>query len=199
MHDLQTEREWAERAASGDAASWRRIWEATSQKLFALLVYQIGDREEAKDLLQETYLAAYRRLGQFRGDAPLESWLRRIALRKAIDWKRGWLRKLKRTAVLGDAVDRLEDDKGGDATDSIRFRSEREALHRALDALSQRQRAVLLLREWEQRSFAEIASIVGCNESTARVHHVRARDRMRRLLEESALPFGLEEWEGQRT
>ncbi len=197
MRELQTDRELARKAATGDSPSWRQIFESTSDRLFSLLVFQTGDREEARDLLQMTYVAAFRHMATFRGDAPLEVWLRRIALRKAIDWKRSWLRRVRRTIPLSDAHERMEDVSNPPPGEDVRFESEKVALRRALDRLSGKQRAVLLLREWEERSFKEIAAIVGCNESTARVHHTRACRRMRSLLDAGPVPISLEEWEGR--
>jgi RNA polymerase sigma-70 factor (ECF subfamily) len=71
--------------------------------------------------------------------------------------------------------------------DGIRFRSESESLERALGRLSTNQRAVLLLHEWEGLSFKEISLELGCKESTVRVHHVRAKQKMRDALGDSSL------------
>lgn len=178
MRDRETtDPQLADRARNGDQASWRAIYEATCDRLFALLCYQVGDREEARDILQETYLLAFRRLETYRGEAPFEAWLRAIALARATDWKRVALRRMRRTVAFTESLGPA----GLDEVD-IRFESERNALHRALAKLSRHQRAVLLLREWEDRSFREIAEIVGCRESTARVHHARAREHMRAAL-----------------
>ena len=193
-HDLQSDRNLTERARQGDQASWRAIYESTCDRLFAFLCYQIGDRDEAKDILQETYLQAFRRLETYRGEAPLEVWLRSIALGRAIDWKRVILRRLKRTARLTESSALVEPDD-----QHVQFDSEHCALHRALGELSHHQRAALLLREWEGRSFREIAELLGCAESTARVHHTRARERMRVALRGGTHPITHQEWEGQET
>jgi len=192
-NDLESDRNLSERARQGDASAWRAIYEATCDRLFAFLCYQIGDRDEARDVLQETYLQAFRRLETYRGEAPLEVWLRAIALGRSIDWKRAVLRRLKRTTGLSESSALVEPD-----TD-VRFDSERDALRRALRRLSHHQRAALLLREWEGRSFREIADLLGCNESTARVHHTRAREHMRAALRGEASPVTGHEWEGQET
>ena len=192
--DLEADRELARKAAGGDEASWKRIFDESGPQLFSLLCFQVGDRDEAKDLLQETFLQAYRKLEGYRGEAPLEVWLRAIALRKACDWRRGMWRKIQRTVPLVEAtltVDPPRDDRHSD--------QERAALRRALNRLSSRQRAALLLREFEARSFAEIALTLGCNESTARVHHTRARQRLRGLLRDDFEAVGSGDWEGQRT
>jgi len=192
--DLQTDRNLTERARQGDEASWRAIYESTCDRLFAFLCFQIGDRDEARDILQETYLQAFRRLETYRGEAPLEVWLRAIALGRSLDWKRVILRRLKRTALLTESSALVEPD-----IQHVQFDSERVALHRALGQLSHHQRAVLLLREWEGRSFREIAELLGCGESTARVHHARAREHMRDALRGESLPVARRDWEGQET
>jgi RNA polymerase sigma factor (sigma-70 family) len=200
MQDLQTDRELALEAAQGSEVSWKQIFDATCGRLFSLLCFQTGDRDEASDLLQETYLQAFRALRSYRGEAPLESWLRVIALRKAIDWKRGILRRMKRTVSLRDTSANAETAlRVAPVQELRRSESERAALGRALGRLSERQRAALLLREWEERSFREIAAILGCNESTARVHHARARQRMQGLLGADTSRFGLRGEEGQQS
>lgn len=192
--DLQIDRDLTERARQGDQASWRAIYESTCDRLFAFLSFQVGDRDEARDILQETYLQAFRRLDTYRGEAPLEIWLRAIALGRSIDWKRVMLRRLKRTARLTESSTLVEPD-----TQHVQFASEHRALYRALGQLSPRQRAALLLREWEGRSFREIGELLGCNESTARVHHARAREHMRVALGGDTHPVTQPDWEGQGT
>ena len=190
----QPENDRAAQVQGEGNASWREIFESTCDRLFAFLCFQVGDREEARDLLQETYLQAWRSLGTYRGDAPLEAWLRSIALRKSLDWKRTWLRRLKKTVGLQESLLTVEPD-----LDGVRFDSEDLQLRQGLAALSEHQRAALLLREWEGRSFREIADLLGCKESTARVHHTRARERMRAALSLRVRPLGAQDWEGQRT
>lgn len=192
--DLESDRNLSERARNGDMAAWRAIYDATCDRLFAFLCYQVGDRDEARDLLQETYLQAFRRLETYRGEAPLEVWLRSIAFGRSIDWKRVVLRRLQRHAPLDEKSALVES-----AIDDVRFESEQLALRRALAALSPHQRAALLMREWEDRSFHEIGLLLGCAESTARVHHTRARERLRAALGGPARPTADRAWEGRQS
>jgi RNA polymerase sigma-70 factor (ECF subfamily) len=182
----------ARRAAEGDGSAWRSIVDESGPELLSLLHYQVGSKEEALDLLQETYMQAYRHLSAYRGDGPLGAWLRVIALRKALDWKRRALRRIKRTVLLTETL----------AAPPVRFdeepgENERARLYRALAALPSVQRAIFLLRELEELGFAEISRILGTRESTARVYHVRARARLRELLEECPPRRKEGEWEGQ--
>ncbi|MBD3162525.1 MAG: sigma-70 family RNA polymerase sigma factor [Candidatus Eisenbacteria bacterium] len=190
MRDGPTDPESPHRAIGVDRAPWEAIYEETCDRLFSLLLYQIGDREEALDLLQETYLQAFRRLDSYRGDAPFEAWLRAIAIRKAIDWKRTVLRRLKRT-------DPFDERTPVSPTRPPEPSSSRARLHRSLQRLTGHQRAVLLLREWDGWSFREIAGSLGCKESTVRVHHARARARMRRFLNGGGDPESRGDREGR--
>jgi RNA polymerase sigma factor (sigma-70 family) len=104
------------------------------------------------------------------------------------------LRRLKRTTSLTESSARVEPD-----TQHVQFDSEHRALYEGLGRLSHRQRASLLLREWEGRSFREIADLLGCGEGTARVHHARARARMRQALSGGTCPMARRDWEGQET
>ena len=176
VNDFADDRDLARRAHAGDVQAQRAIYDRASDRLFSLLCYQVGDRDEALDLLQDTFLRAFRKLDTYRGDAPLESWLRAIAMRRAMDWKRRTLQKLKKTTGLESVQDSVGPDLGEADPDH-------DALERGLAQLSPNQRAVLLLHDWEGQSFEEISAVLGCKPSTVRVHHARARERMRTLLE----------------
>ncbi|MDM7916061.1 MAG: RNA polymerase sigma factor [Candidatus Eisenbacteria bacterium] len=177
MQDCSEDIALARSAADGEESAWERILDRTGDRLYALLCYQLGDREEAFDLLQETYLQAFRKIRDYRGEAPLETWLRVIAIRKAIDWRRTVLRRLRRNVPLEEAALPLSLPATGVWHDA-RLREAR----RALGLLSRVQRACFLLHEWEGFSFREVGAMLGCGEGTARVHASRARKKLRRIL-----------------
>ncbi len=172
----------ARRAAARDEAAWRTIYERTRQRLFALLAYQTGDREEALELLQEVYLHAYQGLARYRGDGPLEAWFAIMAIRRARDWKRKLVRRRRHErddAEIGRAME-AEGPRGPDPS-ALPLRI---VLDRALAQLPERQRAAFLLREVEDLPFREVAEALGVNEATARVHHLRARRGLQELLKD---------------
>jgi RNA polymerase sigma-70 factor (ECF subfamily) len=166
-----------ERATRGEEAAWRDIYTSTRHRLFALLCYQLGDRTEALDVLQETYLGALGSIGQFRGHGSLESWLCGIALRRARDWKRRFLPRLKRTVSLDAGV---TPDRGACDPDPETGRR----LHQALCRIPGRQRSAVLLHEWMGYPFADVARTLGTSEATARVHCFRGREALKELLKE---------------
>jgi len=169
--------ELARRAAAGDEAAWRAIYVATRERLFSLLSYQLGSRQEAVDVLQDTYVSAIRSIGRYRGEGSLEAWMAGIAFHQAQSWKRRFLMKRKRTDSMPEDLDPAAP-PGLDPEAGRRLKA-------ALSMLSERQRHAVLLHEWMGYSFAEIASILGTSEATARVHAFRGRDTLRTLLGES--------------
>ncbi len=174
---LDDDRALARAAAAGDEAAWRRLYDTTCQPLFNFLVYQTGDREAARDLLQETYVTALARLDTYRGQGTLLAWLRSVGLRKCLDWRRRVKLRVRKLAAL--ALERTSLTSSGGAA---AFPGLGDGFQAALDRLSPHQRAALLLRELEDVPFAEIAATLGCGEATARVHHHRACRNLRAWL-----------------
>jgi RNA polymerase sigma-70 factor (ECF subfamily) len=177
-HIKNEDLELARAATGGDEKAWRRIYDETNQQLYNFLCYQTGDRDVARDLMQETYVTAMRRLDTYRGQGTLLSWLRAVGLRKCLDWRRRVSMRLRKLAAFARENTSLAS-TGAEET----FPGLGDGFQAALDRLSPRQRAALLLRELEDQPFSEIAAALGCGEPTARVHHYRACRNMRTWLE----------------
>ena len=184
--DLDRDRQLAKDACAGDEDAWRRIYDLTQARLFNFLCYQTGDRDVARDLLQETYVVAFTRLATYRGQGTLLGWLRKVALRKCLDWRRRVALRVRKLAALARDITPLAS-SGAEET----FPGLGDGIQAALDRLSSRQRAAILLRELEDQPFAAIADSLGCSEATARVHHHRACRNLRQWLTEGDdLVFG---------
>lgn len=170
----------ARRAAARDEAAWRTIYERSKDRLFALLAYHTGSREDALELLQEVYLHAFQGLSRYRGEGPLEAWLAVMAIRRARDWKRSLFRRRRHEKDDEEIARGME--ARAPAGPNPRSIPLRALLDRALAGLPERQRAAFLLREVEDLSFRDVAEALACNEATARVHHLRARRALQELL-----------------
>jgi RNA polymerase sigma-70 factor (ECF subfamily) len=184
--DLERDLQLAQEASAGNDDAWRQIYDQTQAKLYNFLCYQTGDRDVARDLLQETYVVAFTRLDTFRGQGTLLGWLRKVALRKCLDWRRRVSLRVRKMAALAREITPL-------ASSGVQesFPGLGDGIQAALDRLSSRQRAAILLRELEDQPFAAIADTLGCSEATARVHHHRACRNLRQWLEQGDdLVFG---------
>lgn len=178
--------ELAQAAWAGDDRAWRQIYDTTNQPLFNFLCYQTGDRDAALDLLQETYVTALNRLDSFQGTGTLLGWLRAVALRKTLDWRRRASQRLRKLTAFAR-------ESSSDTVTSAQeaFPGLGEGFQQALDNLSPRQRAALLLRELEDLPFADVAETLGCGEATARVHYHRACRNLREHFQQGDdLVFG---------
>jgi RNA polymerase sigma-70 factor (ECF subfamily) len=167
----------AARAASGDNAAWREIYTSTRDRVFALLSYHIGNHDEALDVLQDTYTAAVRGIERYHGGGSLESWICGIALRRARDWKRRFLRRFKQTEALEDQPERNPSEVHPQPDPELGHR-----LRTALAELPEKQRGALLLHEYMGFPFKDVAVALGVSEATARVHCFRAREATRARL-----------------
>ncbi|MFC1526406.1 RNA polymerase sigma factor [Candidatus Latescibacterota bacterium] len=168
------------RARKGDGAAFRELVEQHQGDVYRLAMGMTGDHQRAEDLCQETFLRLHRSLSgspsRFRGDARLSSWLHRVAVNLHIDSSRvRWLRAM----VLRPEMDGLpgpgDESHSGDVALDVRA---------ALDALSSRQRAVLVLRHYHGLKVREIASELDIAEGTVKALLHQALKRLRQALED---------------
>jgi RNA polymerase sigma-70 factor (ECF subfamily) len=152
-------------------------------RVFGILHRYERDAQRVEDLAQETFLKAWRALGQFDSRAPFEHWISRIAVRTALDHLR---REKKHRGDVGfdelgeDALDWLRRD---DEKNELDARGAAEILELALRELSPVDRVVITMQELEGRSVKEIAAALGVSGIAVRVRAVRARAKLKRALE----------------
>jgi RNA polymerase sigma-70 factor (ECF subfamily) len=174
------------RIRNGATDDFAEIVRRHQSRVFAILYRYERDAQKLEDLAQETFVKAWRALGQFDGRAPFEHWLSRIAVRAALDH----LRKEKRRqheiglAELGDDV--LDWLRSGDEKNELDLRSAAEVLELAMRELSPADRVVLTMQEIEGRSVKEICAATGSTSVAVRVRALRARAKLKRALEKLA-------------
>lgn len=145
-----------------------------SAHLFRLAFALSGWNEAtAQDLLQIALERAYSRRRQLFRDAAAEPYVRRVLVNAAIDWRRG-LRRRGEQPLTADVADVAVEDRTAQVAD-------RDLLVRALKSLPPRQRAVLVLRYWEDLTDAQIAAALNCSAGTVRSQASRALARLRQL------------------
>ncbi len=174
----------------GDHAAFEQLVVQESPRLFRVLVRIVRDEDEARSVMQETFLQAFKRLHTFRGESKVTTWLYSIGINQA----RGALRKLRRTQPLeekdieqlqpgfrmGMYVQHFEPWRPDRATEQS---ERRELVRRAIDQLPDDYRLVVILRDMEELSTAEAARVLEINEGAVRVRLHRARQALRALLD----------------
>ena len=175
--------ELLERIRNGATGDFAEIVQRHQSRVFAILHRYERDAQKVEDLAQETFIKAWRALGQFDGRAPLEHWISRIAVRVALDHLRKEKRRHNEIGLpeLGEEVlDWLRNDDEKSELDS---RSAAEVLDLALRELSPADRIVITMQEIEGRSVKEIAAATGSSGVAVRVRALRARIKLKRALE----------------
>jgi len=180
----RTEAELIAAALQGDAASFEPLVEKYSPRVFATARRYARRDSEVEDIVQEVWLKAFQKLASFRGEAPFEHWLMRLAVRTCYDFLRGHQRNRvssfsEISAPEEDWLERFVADPGSAAEDA---EAAKQLIERVLEKLSPEARLVIQLLEIEDRSVREIAEITGWSVPLVKVRAFRARGEMRKIL-----------------
>lgn len=175
-------------AGQGDRAAFARLMTATKAGLHRLILQYSGREEDALDLVQETYAAAWLSIDRYDPERPFGAWLRTIALNKCRDWsRRRRVRRFVRGAMGLDSPEaRAIADPEPNAEDRFDDRRRVRTLAEALVELPSGQRAPLLLAVLEGRSHVEIAEILSLSPKAVELRIARARKALQLRLEPSA-------------
>lgn len=174
---------------AGDGDAFETLVREHQTRVYNLALRMTGNPDDALDVSQETFLKAWRTLGQFRGDCSLGSWLYRIASNLSIDL----LRKAKRrqTEKLVSLEDPREDgrplelpDVSGDPQLLLERAEGRQAVLECLDRLPREQKLILVLRDVNGLSYEEIGETMNLELGTVKSRIFRARARLANLLAE---------------
>ena len=173
------------RALAGDVDAFGEIVRRWERRIFALTYGILGREEDARDATQETFIAAFRNLSGFRGDAKVSSWLHRIAVNQCITRQR-------RAKVRGEtSLEGQAEDNGAQFAAPmhespariVEGRERTEAIRRAVSALPPELREVLVLKEFEELTFQEIADTLQVPLSTVKSRLYTALKQLRLRLE----------------
>lgn len=192
---MTTEREWdqvlVDRAKQGERQAFDQLVSKYQRRLLRLLVRIVHDPAEAEDVVQETFIKAYRGLRHFRGDAAFYTWLYRIGVNTA----KNHLARLARRAPTATGTDAEQADAQersellhdiSTPESMLASKQIAETVNAAIDALPLELRTAIVLREIEGLSYEEIADVMACPIGTVRSRIFRAREvvaeRLRPLL-----------------
>lgn len=191
---ISAELDLIRRAIANDQAAIRTIIQANNRRLYRIARSIVHDDNEAEDVLQEGYLRAFSALADFRGDSSLSTWLTRIVMNEALQWRR---RRIE------PPVPRVEQSQeraqiiafplpANQHTDPERSMAQTEIcrlLERAIDDLPNEFRTVLVARVIEGMSIEETADLLGVRPQTVKTRLHRARRLLRTALSDHIGPL----------
>lgn len=170
------EAELISRAANGDRAAQKALYEAHVDRVYRLAYRMAGDDDLARDFTQETFIRAFQRLSDFRGDSALSTWLHTIATSVSLNG----LRKVRRIGARETVIEDAESLGGVETRQADP--DLREALRKAIDRLPEGYRAVFLMHDVEGYTHEEIGTALGIQAGTSKAQLFRARGRLREWL-----------------
>ena len=187
-HDLmtRTDEELVARSISGDAESFNQLVLRWERPIYALAYRVIGREEEARDVVQETFLRAFRGIKNFRGQAKFSSWVYRIALNLCRDWIRRERRAPIQAAPEGiDLVELAAEQGPVESIETLVARNDMSAaVAEAMALLPDEQRTAIVLKEYHGMTFQEIADLQGCPLSTVKTRLYQGLSVLRKHLRE---------------
>lgn len=164
----------ARRIAAGDEAAFDRLYGENVGRVHAVCLRMAGDGARARSLTQESFVRAWQRIGSFRGDSRLSSWLHRIAVNVVLESERS--RKRWHGLLLAPETGASRAATGDDP-------GLRVDLERAIARLPAGARRMLVLRDIEGHSYEEVAELTGVALGTVKSQISRARRLVREMLE----------------
>ena len=169
------------RACRGDHEAFRLIFERYSRPVISFIYDQVGDRETAEELAQETFVRAYRSLKSLREESKLSTWLFGIAKNVARESLRADMRKRQQVDLDDEQVLDLSD-RGPIPVNHVLDKEFNDVVKRSLALLDEDKRLVFTLKILHQRSYEEIADITGYSIPKLKTDLHRARNEMRQRI-----------------
>ncbi len=167
------------RCQAGEIDAFETLYRQHAARIFSLASRMAGSADEGEDLLQEIFLQAYRKLGTFKGEAAVGTWLYRLAVNHCLDFVRS---RRARTSKLTDTLDdeRLLEPAAPRDTPIPRI-----DLERAIARLPEGCREAFVLHDIEGFDHKEVGAMLGIAEGTSKSQVFKARMRLRTLLSQS--------------
>lgn len=184
------ERELVESARQGDMEAFRQLFEVNKRKVFAIAFRYAKNKEDAEDILQDTFIKAYQGLDKFHTNkgTSFTSWLYRISINSSIDLLRK-KNKMEDKFFNPDNLDNLSSNNlGHNPEHSAGIQDTRNKIGSVLNQLTARQRMIFILRHYQQLSTQEISEYMGCSQGSVKKQLFRAvtaiKDHFKSLIPE---------------
>ena len=164
------------RCQAGDVETFEALYRQHAARLYTLACRMAGSAEDGEDLLQEIFLQVYRKLGSFKGDSAVGTWLYRLALNHCLDYVRS------RQAKMSKLTETLDADTSFEPTARRETPIARLDLERAIELLPEGCREAFVLHDVEGFDHKEVGKLLGIAEGTSKSQVFKARMKLRASL-----------------
>lgn len=187
----------------GSEPAYEMLVSRFQQPVYSLIFRLLAEPSDAADVVQEVFLKVFRNIGSFRGQSGLKTWIYRIAVNEAYNYRRWFFRHRRQEVVLEDGVtggfndcETLRDG-GKSPYDQAVNREKHLMIEKALSRINPSFRAAVVLRDVEELSYEEIADVLDISLGTVKSRILRGREAMRRELEGRLAPESVLQWSAQ--
>lgn len=176
-----SEKKIIEKVLGGDANAFEELVLRYEKTVYNLALRMVGDRDDAFDMTQETFIKAYGSLSSFRGDSKFSVWIYRITTNVCLDFLRSKSRKQQVSLTVSDDDEDAQldiPDPKADPEQQLIKKISMQSVEEGLKTLPDKQRQILVMRELGGMSYAEIGKALSIEEGTVKSRIFRARKRL---------------------
>jgi RNA polymerase sigma-70 factor (ECF subfamily) len=177
------ETELIDRVREGDEEAFAVLVDRYRNRIHRLVYGLLRDADEAEDVTQEVFVKAFFRIASYKGNSAFYTWLYRVAVNAASDWRKKWRRRKGLSLEEGPTGSEGLKDEAPRPERLAHGRELGEKIEAALAALPEKYRTILVLREYEGLSYEEMARVLSLRKGTVESRLFRARERLKSMLE----------------
>ncbi len=178
MEQADINREIIERSKKGNRQSQYQLYKLYSKAMFNICLRMMNDREDAEDMLQESFTEAFRRLDSFRYESTFGAWLKMIVINKCINE----IKRKKAQLEFFDDMSPFEDEE--DLTAEQETGLSPDKVKKAMELLPKGSRMIFSLYLLEGYDHQEISGILNISESNSKTQYMRAKQRIKEILKD---------------
>lgn len=175
------------RAKKGDENAFGEIVALYQKAVYNSALYIAKNAEDALDISQEVFFKLWKTLNGFKGEASLKTWIAKITRTCAIDYVRSRNAKSSLSLTPDDEekeVEIIDTDTAANPQENYRKKEEAEAVRRAVSSLQSPTKEIIIMREFQNLSYAEIAALLNVPEGTVKSRISRGREQLKEILKE---------------
>ena len=180
VNTADADRQAIERFLAGDASAFEELYHRYQLYVYNVVNGIVQNADDARDVTQDVFLHVYDSLSRFRGGSTFSTWLYRVAVNAAITYVR---KQRRHPQIPLDALREFRADIDAEPEQQATRAETQRAVQEVLAQLPEQQRAVLVLRYFQELSLEEIAEVMNCSVAAVKVRLHRARNSFRRLFE----------------